>query len=74
MSSDWKSGFLRVKNDVICLFDANGNYLQGLYNYKTASSHPDFEVYMPEEFYVPAMIDRPTRYLIHNNQIIVTKV
>ena len=74
MSTDWNSGFLRILNDVICLFNSEGKYLQGLYNYKTKSKHPDFEIYMPDEFYIPSLIDIPTRYLIHNNQIVITKV
>ena len=74
MNTNWKSGILRTKDSVICLMNPNGKYIQGLYNYKTNTTHPDFEIYMPEEFYIPALVDRPTRYLIHNNQIIITKV
>ena len=74
MSTDWSSGFLRVLNDVICLFTSENKYVTGLYNCKTKSTHPNFKIYMPEEFYIPFMIDIPTRYLIHNNQIIITKV
>ena len=74
MSTDWNNGLLRTKGDVICLFSGDGKYIQGLYNYKNKNVHPDFKLYMPDEFYIPALIDRPTRYLIHNNQIILTKV
>lgn len=74
MNPVWNDGFLRVKNDVLCLFSSDGKYIQGLYNYKTFHTHPDFNVYMPEDFYIPAMVDRPTRYLIHNDQVIPTKV
>lgn len=73
MNPDWSSGILRVMNDVICLFDSNNRYVQGLYNFKTETSHPDFTIHMPKEFYIPAMIDIPTRYLIHNNEIILIK-
>lgn len=74
MNPNWTSGFLRVKNDVICLYNEDGKYVQGLYNYKTSTLHPDFKIHMPDEFYIPAMIDRPTRYLIHNDQILLIKV
>lgn len=74
MSPDWNNGVLRVRNNVICLFDSNDKLVYGLYNYVTSKKHPDFKLYMPDEFYIPAMVDRPTRYLIHNDQIILTKV
>lgn len=74
MNTDWSTGFLRNKNDVLCLFDINGKYIYGLYNFKTSTFHPDFKIYMPKEFYIPTSVDRPTRYLIHNDQIIITKV
>lgn len=74
MNTNYKNGCIRTTGDVICLFDSNNKYVYGLYNWKTKVSPENINISMPKEFYIPALIDRPTRYLIHNNDIILTLI
>lgn len=74
MNIEYKNGFIRTTGDVICLLDADKMYVNGLYNWKT-NKHPEtVNIIMPKEFYMPVLIDRPTRYLMHNNDLILTLV
>ena len=74
MNTDYKNGYVRAKGEVICLLDVNKMYVNSLYNWRTNKHPEDVNIIMPKEFYIPALIDRPTRYLIHNNDIILTLV
>lgn len=74
MNTDFKNGIIRTKDSVICLCDELGKFLESLYDWKKKEKSQKFNIYMPDEFYLPVIIDRPTRYLIHNNDLILTLV
>jgi hypothetical protein len=74
MNTDFKDGIVRTKDEVIYLCDENGMYVESLFNWKTKETSHRYNVYMPKEFYLPVIIDRKTRYLIHNNDLILTLV
>lgn len=74
MNSDWKDGIVKTKDEIIYLCDADGMYLESLYNWKTKEKSEKFNIIMPNEFYLPVICTRPTRYLIHNNDIILTLI
>lgn len=74
MNTDFKNGIVRTRDEVIYLCDEEGKYLDSLYNWKKDRKSQKYNIYMPKEFYLPVIIDRPTRYLIHNNDLILTLV
>lgn len=74
MDSDFKNGIIKTKDNVIYLCDENGKYLESLYDWKKQEKSQKYNIYMPDEFYLPVVIDRKTRYLIHNNDLILILV
>lgn len=74
MKTDFKEGIVRTKDDVIYLCDAEGNYIDSLFNWKKQKPTDKYIIFMPADFYVPTLIDRKTRYLVHNHDLILTRV
>jgi hypothetical protein len=74
MDSDFKNGIIKTKDSVIYLCDENGKYLESLYDWQKQEKSQKYNIYMPDEFYLPVVIDRKTRYLIHNNDLILILV
>lgn len=71
MNSDFKDGIVRTKDEVICLCDKEGKFLCSLYNWKKEEKAQGYNIYLASDFYIPAVVDRKARYLIHNNDLIV---
>ena len=72
MNPDYKDGYIKTNGDVICLYSPEGEYVQGLYNWKTRKFNELYNIAMPQAFQIPTLIEIPTRYLIHNSDIILT--
>ena len=74
MNSDYLDGYVRTEGSDINLYKLDGTKVAKLYNYKDPRDITLYSVYMPKEFYIPALIDRRTRYLVHNSDLILTSV
>lgn len=74
MKTDFKEGIVRTKDDVIYLCDENGKYIDSLFNWRKKETNNKYVIFMPADFYVPTTIDRKTRYLVHNHDLILTRV
>ncbi len=74
MNNEYADGYVRTEGDFINLYKPDGTKVAELYNYKDPTAITLYAVYMPKEFFTPALIDRKTRYLIHNEDLILTLV
>lgn len=74
MNPDYKDGYLKVDGDWINLYDTNDIIVSDLYNFKTETSSTKYKVYMPKDFYIPTLIPRKTRYLLHNSDLILLQI
>ncbi len=71
MNNEYVNGNITTEGDYIWLKSDTLNL--PIYNYRDkVKANSKYIIYMPEEFCLPLTKPRKTRYLVHNNDLILT--